>query len=291
MKTENHKRIIYIFLAICFLWSTSYAEEEEKIDPSILFTYAKYSDGTKELKTKIMAKGKDGLYLVEGLEVNFYHANDTDEILLATTYTDKEGVAEMRIDKDFKLHVDTSTGMFRFIVRTPEDDIYYEAEEELEKMDLILDLDLQIIDSVKTMTVKVNAVDGNGNLVPVNEEDIFFFVPRMFTYLKIADGWVENGEASSDYPEKILGDKDGNITVIAKIEDHDTYGTVEVRKETNWATPSYAHIQEHSDRELWTPIAPLWMIITLIIMLAGVWGHYIYTIIQLVLIKKDGKNA
>jgi hypothetical protein len=40
-------------------------------------------------------------------------------------------------------------------------------------------------------------------------------------------------------------------------------------------------------RELWTPIAPLWMIITLIIMLTGVWAHYIYAIIQLVLIKRS----
>jgi hypothetical protein len=31
------------------------------------------------------------------------------------------------------------------------------------------------------------------------------------------------------------------------------------------------------------------MIITLIIMLAGVWGHYIYAIVQLVMINKSTK--
>jgi hypothetical protein len=32
------------------------------------------------------------------------------------------------------------------------------------------------------------------------------------------------------------------------------------------------------------------MIITLIIMLAGVWGHYLYAIIQLLRIKKIGRK-
>ena len=31
------------------------------------------------------------------------------------------------------------------------------------------------------------------------------------------------------------------------------------------------------------------MIITLIVMLTGVWGHYIYAIIQLILINRAGK--
>jgi len=43
-------------------------------------------------------------------------------------------------------------------------------------------------------------------------------------------------------------------------------------------------------RELWTPIAPVWMIVTLIIMLAGVWGHYIFAVIQLIIIKHQSKQ-
>jgi len=31
--------------------------------------------------------------------------------------------------------------------------------------------------------------------------------------------------------------------------------------------------------------APLWMIITLIVMLTGVWAHYIYAIYELIIIK------
>ncbi|MCK5367862.1 MAG: hypothetical protein KAQ62_04895, partial [Cyclobacteriaceae bacterium] len=38
-------------------------------------------------------------------------------------------------------------------------------------------------------------------------------------------------------------------------------------------------------RALWHTNAPLWMIITLIILLVGVWGHYIFVIINLFKLK------
>ncbi len=55
----------------------------------------------------------------------------------------------------------------------------------------------------------------------------------------------------------------------------------------SWATPKRLINAEGPARELWTPIAPMWMIITLIIMLAGVWGHYIYAIVQLIGIRRS----
>jgi len=37
----------------------------------------------------------------------------------------------------------------------------------------------------------------------------------------------------------------------------------------------------------WTKIAPKWMIYTLSVLLAGVWGHYLFAIISLIRIKID----
>ena len=92
-----------------------------------------------------------------------------------------------------------------------------------------------------------------------------------------------------DFPPSLIGDSLGNILVIARPEDHYDYGNVEVSAEINWAIPKKLLSAEGPVRKLWTPIAPLWMIITLIIMLSGVWGHYIYAIIQLVKIKRSKK--
>ncbi|MEI6750751.1 MAG: hypothetical protein WCM93_16465, partial [Bacteroidota bacterium] len=86
----------------------------------------------------------------------------------------------------------------------------------------------------------------------------------------------------------IFGDSIGNLTVIAQIEENDIYGNVRGEAKINWGLPKRLINAEKPTGELWTPIAPLWMIITLIIMLVGVWSHYAYTVIQLYKIKKIG---
>ena len=90
-----------------------------------------------------------------------------------------------------------------------------------------------------------------------------------------------------EFPTSIIGDSLGNVLVISRLEDHYDYGNVEVSGEIKWAIPKKLLTAERPVRELWTPIAPLWMIITLIIMLSGVWGHYIYAIIQLIKIRRS----
>ena len=62
-----------------------------------------------------------------------------------------------------------------------------------------------------------------------------------------------------------------------------------LRQEIKWGIPGI-HPTGESKRELWTAIAPRWMIFTLSIMLAGVWGHYIFAIISLIRIKKAGEK-
>jgi hypothetical protein len=77
--------------------------------------------------------------------------------------------------------------------------------------------------------------------------------------------------------------------VMAMIEESDLYGFVEGKNTINWAIHKHFIPAERPTRELWTPVAPLWMIITLIIMLLGVWAHYVYAVIQLAKIKRSSK--
>ena len=82
----------------------------------------------------------------------------------------------------------------------------------------------------------------------------------------------------------------GNIIIVAKIEENDLYGNVEGQSSITWGIPKQYYLAEMPTRELWTPIAPLWMIVTLITMLTGVWAHYFYAIIQLVLIRRSSRQ-
>ena len=92
-----------------------------------------------------------------------------------------------------------------------------------------------------------------------------------------------------EFPSDLPGDKEGNLVIIAKIEENATFGNVEKRETIKWGLPTdYSVPVTH--RALWTKIAPRWMIYTLSILLAGVWGHYLFAIISLIRIKIDANR-
>lgn len=290
MNTSTYKIFFLFFLYMNSFILFAQEEEVEKLDPNLQFSYYKYTDNSKALKAKLMARNDAGWYPIVNFIVQFYSVTDTSEVLLADVSTDKEGIAKLIIHQDYKLPMDTA-GVFKFFARTSETELYESAEEEIEKKDLFLSIELDEIDSVRTIIISAARKKSDGTEVNITEEDINIYVPRMFSDLKMAEGYIEDGAVEIEFLASIPGDSLGNITLIARIEDHDDYGTVEAKVMSNWAIPAQFHLREHTTTgELWTPIAPLWMIITLILMLAGVWGHYIYALVQLVLIKKEIKK-
>jgi hypothetical protein len=100
----------------------------------------------------------------------------------------------------------------------------------------------------------------------------------------------EAGMGSIEYPGGIVGDSLGKVTIYAMIEENDNFGTVKGEAAISWGIPKQYYLAEKPTRELWTPVAPVWMIITLIIMLTGVWAHYVYAVVQLIMIKRISKQ-
>jgi hypothetical protein len=141
-------------------------------------------------------------------------------------------------------------------------------------------------DSSRFIKVSAKQVESNGSLKPITKEKVIVYIPRLFSLLKIGEiALDDNGEGRIDCPEQLVGDSLGNITVIAKIEDNDTFGNVQGQSSITWGIPKQYYLAEKPSRELWTPVAPIWMIVTLIIMLTGVWAHYLYAVGQLIKIK------
>jgi hypothetical protein len=144
-------------------------------------------------------------------------------------------------------------------------------------------------DSVKTITVKAFVMD-NGKEKPVSGEAVKVYVPRMFSLLTISELTLDDtGSATVVFPSDLPGDKEGNLTIISRFEENQTFGNVEKREIQKWGLPTdYSVPKTH--RALWTKTAPKWMIYTLSILLIGVWGHYLFAIISLIRIRKDAKN-
>ena len=66
-------------------------------------------------------------------------------------------------------------------------------------------------------------------------------------------------------------------------------GMLRSSQNLKWGVPT-DYSQPSTHRALWTKTAPKWMIYTLSILLAGVWGHYLFAIISLIRIRIDAKK-
>ncbi|MCK4855668.1 MAG: hypothetical protein KAT31_15425, partial [Bacteroidales bacterium] len=117
----------------------------------------------------------------------------------------------------------------------------------------------------------------------------YFYVPRSFSLLPVGEEWFEGGKAQLNFPTTLPGDSIGNLTIIARIEDHELYGNVEAVAMKDWGL-AMPRVVVKNRRGLGDTDAPLWMVYTLIVLLSVVWFHYLYVFYLMIKIKKLRRN-
>jgi len=267
--------------------ATEEAEAEEEsglISPSIEFISTQKSDNTIELKASLKAKIKGTLTKLHSLKVRFYLLSDTAEQELGTVNADMNGIALLTVKGD-AITTDKE-GKFRLKAAIAGNKSMEGAEEELTIKRAML-----IITPVKEdslFSVQLRLVDVvSGTETPIPEATVGIFVKRLFNPLKIGEGATdENGEATVEIPAGLPGDAKGNITLLARLEENETYGNLEAAVEQKWGVPVSDKIEEQP-RALWSSHPPLWMLITFIILMVTVWGHYIVIVYELFRLRKE----
>ena len=265
------------------------AQEAETLDiePYMEFSYWKNTHNVKLLKVKMSYFTEILQKPLEGLSIQFF-SGEEENILLGESKTDKKGLAMFTINSNTTIPANEE-GIMYFRAEYQGEENIFPASEEVYAKDVKLDMDLIQHEGIRM--IKLNATTmTEGEMVPVTDEDVYVYVPRMFSDLVVGEGYFEaDGTTEIEFPSDIPGDSLGNIVVVARFNDHYLYGNVEKRENVPWGVPSY-HEGPGDVRTLWTQVAPKWMIITLSIMLAGVWGHYVYAIVSIIRIRKNGKN-
>ncbi|MCK4852665.1 MAG: hypothetical protein KAT31_00350 [Bacteroidales bacterium] len=261
--------------------------EEEPIEPVMEMTYLKDTEGNINLRSSMVNYVNRQPVPLPGLEIIFYAGEDS-LVSLGSVTTDKEGWAILVLDEGLDLPVGLD-GSVRYFAEYQGTDNILSAEYEVYVTDVNLDMELTLLDSVKIVSLRAYSLV-EGEEVPVADEDIYVYVKRMFSDLPLGEDFLdENGEFMTEIPDDIPGDAQGYIEIIGRFNDHYLFGTVENRQTIQWGMPTKHEIPV-SQRTLWTQIAPLWMVITLSILLAGVWGHYIFVIIQLFRLRRIARK-
>jgi hypothetical protein len=300
MKSNLLKYKFYAsFIAILLFSNIGFAQEEEqkeefdvrKYKPIYKFNSSKQSDNSRLLEVDFIVQNKknrkDKIPVFEA-EISFYNVSNDEELLLGTALTSKEGIAQLVLPSTQKYALDED-GFINLTARFKGTKGLKKAKKSLTVKDLQLELNLKEIDSVKTVLIEAYTIDSLQTKIPLEEADITIFVKGMLSNMPIKEGSIEDGVFEFEFPTDIPGDGDGDVTIIASIEDHDEFGNVIQEKFVNWGSHKITPVKKVKNT-LWSESAPLWMYVVLTILLLGVWANYIYTIFNLFKIKKGGKS-
>jgi hypothetical protein len=291
---QNHNKfwfVLFFLFLFCFLGSIAQNKKDSvtEVTPSLNFSYLNSTD-TIILTANIFVKRDAGVFAIKNAVIEFNASGDKETRDLGQAIADAEGNAILKILPSTVIPKDKN-GKTNYTAIFNGKGKYLPAKESFSVKSAHITVNFSKEDSLRFILVSANYLDSKGHIKPIQKEKIIVYVPRLFNLLKIGEADLnEVGTCKVDYPGELVGDSLGNIMVIARIEENDTYGNVQGQSSISWGTPKQYYLAEKPTRQLWSPIAPVWMIVTLIIMLSGVWAHYIYAVVQLIRIKQLSKK-
>ncbi|MCX6246356.1 MAG: hypothetical protein NTW10_01370 [Bacteroidetes bacterium] len=292
MRTENKIKVILFFLLCsCNLVASTQNKKDSVTDitPSITLSYLSSND-TIILTANIFDRKEQGTFAIKNAVIDFSASGDKETKFLGQAIADDEGNAILKVGSANGLPKDKD-GKTTYSAKFAGKGKFMPAAESFSAKAGRIIVNFSKQDSLSFIIVTATQIDSKGTIIPIQKQKAIVYVPRLFNLLKIGETELdETGTGKVEYPGKLVGDSLGNITVIARIEENDLFGNLQGRSSISWGIPKQYYLAEKPTRELWTPIAPIWMIITLVIMLTGVWAHYIYAVVQLVKIKQLSKK-
>lgn len=260
------------------------AEEPELISPALNFSTVQKGDNTIDLKAALTAKLKGTVIKLRYLKIKFLLVAGEAETELGSVVTDGFGKAVLNIKTD-SLKADQD-GKLNFKAVFAGNKHMDPADGEMSIKRARLEIVPVKADSAFSVNVKLVDI-ASGKEIPVPETVLGIYVHRSFKPQKIGEGTTdENGEASVEVPNNLPGDAKGNITLLAKLDENETYGNLESSVEQKWGIPVSDKLNE-LPRALWSAHPPYWMMITFIILVSTVWGHYLVILIQLFRLRKE----
>ena len=259
-------------------------EEKEVLKSRMSLSAVQGDEGMITLRGLVRAK-IDGRYTgLPELEVSFLSLNDTLEKPLGSATTNEKGIASLTLARS-ELLTDTA-GIFLLSAVFDGNDEFRGSDDEIGITGARIEASGVEEDSVRTLYFTLSS---GGE--PVPETDVFVYVKSLFNPLKIGEATTdEDGKGEVEFPTDLPGDADGNLRILVRLEEHESFGTVEANLEQAWGTP-VALASTKLPRGLWSPSPPLWLLLTFITLLVIIWGHYLEVIYKLFKLRKKAAES
>ena len=249
-------------------------------------SYTKNSDGSKTLSANISYKENKKFVAVQNETISFYSGMELDE-LIEKVETNSNGEATIVVPEELQ---SDSVGFIYLGAKFKGTETFKRSKKELSVKDARLELNFSQKSEGRTITIKAFVIMNEEEEFPLSGEDVLILIPTLFGDMQLGKSSLEDGVCQIEFPSDIPGDSLGNLQIIAKINDSEDFGNVLKTENIPWGIPKVIHQISETKREgeLWTYNAPMWMVVTLVILLLGVWFHFGFVIYKMYKINKGG---
>ena len=242
------------------------------------------TDGTRQISIILTSGRGRNMQNVANATIDIEAELGDSTLYLTELITDNEGEVDLYVQPGYQFPANDE-GITTLIASFAGNDTLGSSSTDMEIKDVFLGMRFEIEDSVKILTVQARERNGEGELIPVEGLDIRIGVQRLYSVLPLDEIETdEEGTGIYEFPDDIPGDSVGMITVVARVDEHDLFGTVTKKQSIDWGLPVSYELKKMS-RQLFTDEAPLWMIIAVFIVLVGAWYHFFLSVFKLRKIK------
>lgn len=238
------------------------------------------------LKLTVKAKINGTLYKLPLLKAQFSQVTDSAAFPIGMAVTDRNGVAQLLCNLDsLKPFL---KGALHFRASIAANKSMDAVQEEVQAKRARVDITPVKEDS--TLSVKIKLTDLSADTA-IKQAVVGVYVKRLFNPLKITEVTTDdNGEATAEIPANLPGDAKGNIMLVARLDENETFGNLASQTIAPWGLPVSDKVSE-LPRALWSAHPPIWMLVTFIILMTAVWGHYVVIIYELFRLRKEKTPA
>lgn len=261
------------------------SSEVELISPNVELIAIQKSDNSIDLKASVKAKVNGKIRKMHSLKIHFYLITDSSSTEVGTINADNNGIAVFTLNPEQVLIGSDGFVKCKAVVNANKN--MEEGEVEISFKKALLTVTPTENEGVKSLDVKLVETTKQGE-TPIANITVGIYVDRTFKPLKVGEGTTdEAGMASIEFPNNLPGNEKGNLIVYAKVDEDENYGNLEASFiGEKWGT-SVSKKHQEQPRALWSSHPPLWMLITFIILMVAVWGHYIVIVYELFRLRNE----
>ncbi len=273
-------------MVVSFMLGILATQAQKKERLRISATYIKHMDGPVYLDLQTTARIDRSNVNVPDIPLEVYFEVDGEETSLGEIQTDGMGKARFRLENLSAIQPDSS-GLYILGASFGGNETFRRGSRSVEFRDAILTARLTEMDS--TYYVEATLKDAQKDSL-VADALIGVMVERMFQPLRISEEFLMTDEAGSisvEVPDDIPG-MEGNLVLLTRISEHDTYGNVEVRLQAPIGVPIVAE-SDYEQRTLWgrASRAPYFILFFTGVLVIGSWGLIAYLFVNLYRIAKN----